>query len=167
MFTKLRAIEKLKELKLPAVFVDLFEGRSQLPEFDILCGVPEELYLCSEEQQKDLIPTGYEPLWDDGNFDAIYCYVYADRSLKKLYVEGGEKCYPSFNHYVADLMVSLWEHEWHELLSVYASSLEFPHADTVIDFIKSNHSSLEFEQFETALFALIESLNQTDKSVNG
>lgn len=161
MFTKLRAIEKLKELKLPEVYLDLFEGRCNLPEFDISCGVPEELYLCSEAQQMAMIPTGYEPLWDDGNFDAIYCYVYADRSLRKVYLEGGEKHYPGFAHYVADLLVSLWELEWDELLSVYASRLEFSHAEVVIDFIKTNHSSLETGQFETALFALVDSLNQT------
>lgn len=162
MFTKLRAIEKLKELKLPKAYLDLFEGCSNLPEFDILYGVPEELYLCDEAQQMGLIPTGYEPLWDDGNFDAIYCYVDADRSLRRVYVEGGEKHFPSFNHYVADLMVLLWEHEWDDLLSIYASSLEFSHAEVVIGFIKANHASMDFEQFETALFSLIDNLNQAD-----
>lgn len=157
-YSKDSTIEYLRENGFPPVFIDLFEGKEIPNNFDISFGIPEELYLCSESQQKGLIPEGYQPLWDDGNFDAIFCRPAESEKIVKVYVEGGEKAYSSYVHFVAHMFVFFWELEWDDRFSDYAKALKFPYLDAVLVFLEEHHGVLRSEEFEKMLDTYISSL---------
>ncbi|WP_444995702.1 hypothetical protein [Aliikangiella sp. IMCC44359] len=149
--SKENTIEYLKNNGFPAVFIDLFEGRETPDSFDIIFGVPEELYMCSESEQKGIIPERYQPLWDNGNFDAIYCSVQDSNEIVKVYIEGGEEHYKSYLHFAAHTINRVWEHEWDELIEDFTQALEIPDWLSVLSFIENNHEKIPYQEFEVAL----------------
>lgn len=158
--TKESTILYLKENSFPKVYIDLFEG-NPIPEcFDILFRVPGELYLCSEEEQRGIIPDQYQPLWDDGNFDSIYCAIPDSNEIAKVYVEGGEIRYKSYNHFAATTLVRVWELEWDNLMDSFAQALEIEGMQEVISFIKTNHEAMDYKEFESALDDYVTCLNE-------
>jgi len=156
--TKVSTTEYLKENGFPLVFINLFEGKVIPKNFDISFGIPEELYLCSESQQDGLLPSGYQPLWDDGNFDAIFCRPLESEMIVKVYVEGGEKVYSSYVHFVAHMFVFFWELEWDELFGEYAKALEFSYLDITLAFLEEYHGELPSEEIENKLNDCISNL---------
>jgi hypothetical protein len=149
--TKENSLRYIKDNGYPKVFVHLFEGRPTPDSFDILFSVPEELYMCSEEEQRGIIPKEYQPLWDDSNFDSIFCAVQDSNEIVKVYVEGGERRYRSYLHFAAHTINRVWELEWDELIDTFSKALEIPSWLRVLVFIEKNHECMLYDEFESAL----------------
>ena len=156
--SKKSTLEYLKENHFPLVFINMYEGKEIPKNFDISFGIPEELFLCSESQQKSLLPEGYQPLWDDGNFDAIFCRPPESEMIVKVYVEGGEKTYSSYIHFVAHMFVLFWELEWDDLFVEYAKVLDFHYLDSMLVFLEKYHGDLSPEELENRMDVLISDL---------
>ena len=148
MFTKERTIKFLKQYAYPRVFVDLFEDNTLPKNFFIWVGVPEELYVCSEDEQHSMIPHGYEPLWDDGNFDSIYCYRYSDESIVEVSLEGDERAYKEPLLFYAHLIFKAWECDYHDVIEQWAKALVFPYlCESLEYFNKTTDDALNEEDY--------------------
>ncbi|MEW8512337.1 MAG: hypothetical protein AB2608_15990 [Candidatus Thiodiazotropha sp.] len=158
--TRESTLSYLKENNFPKVFIDLFEENSTPECFDILFSRPEELYLCSEEEQVGIIPKEYQPLWDDGNFGAIFCAIPDSNEIAKVYVEGGETKYESYNHFAAIALVRVWELEWDNLMNSFAQALEVDGRQKILSFIETNHEVMDYKDFELALKDYVAILNE-------
>ncbi|WP_444928841.1 hypothetical protein ACJJIF_13345 [Microbulbifer sp. SSSA002] len=160
MFTKDRTVNYLKAREYPDVFLSIFLEKTVPENLDIWLGVPKELYLCNDTEQAGIIPKDYEPLWDDGNFGAIYCATHFDRSIRKVYVEGGENIYGSYLEFAASIIESAWEAEFDELLPEWASALNFPWLKEAVEFLNSKDDSASYDEHEKNYYALIKNLER-------
>lgn len=161
MFTKERAIQYLKGSGYPDFFIEAFLGARFPENLDIWIGVPKELYLCSESEQAELIPEGYEPLWDDGNFDAIYCATNFDKTIRKVYVEGGERVFRSYMEFAASIIECAWEAEFDEFIPEWASFLSFPYFNEAVDFLDRKDDFISYGEHERQYYKLIERLERS------
>lgn len=148
MFTKKRTIEFLKKNQYPKVFVDVFEDKELPKNLFIWIGVPEELYRCSEQEQRTIIPEGYEPLWDDGNFDSIYCYRETDGSIVEVSLEGDETVFKKPFLFYAYLIYKAWEFDYLDVIEQWANALEFSYLHESLEYLnKMNNDDLNEEMY--------------------
>ncbi|WP_223789858.1 hypothetical protein [Marinicella meishanensis] len=148
LYTKKRTIDYLIENNFPKVFIRQFTDEEEKihKHLHLWVGVPEELYLCDELEQSELIPQGYEPLWDDGNFDSIYCVNKNDGTIRQIFVEGGGRTYRNYLELAADLVLTAWENEY-EFIIELAKDIEFPFLSQTIEFLEGSYEKLGFEEF--------------------
>ena len=159
MFTKKRTKEYLIKNGFPEIFIRQFTDKEEglHKYFYLWIGVPEELYLCNELEQAELIPKGYEPLWDDGNFDSIYCANENDGTLREVFVEGGERIFRNYLELASDLVKTAWENEY-ELIVELAEDIEFPFLNQTINFLEEFYENLDYEEFKNEFSELIKKL---------
>ncbi len=148
------------ELRLPAIVLDIFDGRPGPEPLDLWLGAPDTYYMLPPGQESAYAPDRLVPLLDDGNSYAFLAYDRLRHGFVWFDIESrvdpeALKC-RSWPEIVATLLVSQWESEYEDdRLREIAALLEFKAIDLVLDACAhdTRHQAQEHERFMESLLA--------------
>lgn len=87
MITRRDAVKIAEELNLPEVIKRLARGETLEARLNTHWGNAEEFFISSKKSAEPIWQDKIIPLWDDGNFDQLFCVHLPTKKFVEFYIE--------------------------------------------------------------------------------
>ncbi len=160
-FTRDQSYQALASLNPAPIFLESYLAKRLPEDLDLYFRPPEEFFLAPAQQE--LYTEGrLIPLLDDGQFSLVTYFDPATRELVQISVESPEEIrdtFPSWSHYLADLMIRLGESiDDDEQLHRIAGLIQFPHLEATLAFL-DEVVALPYAEYEKRKQEFIKSIS--------
>lgn len=163
MLTRKDAIKVAAELNLPEVIRRLARGETLESRLNTHWGNAEEFFISASKSPEPIWDNKILPLWDDGNFDELFCVHLPTKKFIEFYIEEDvnplnlplwnyqQILLPTF-HGIYECYIDDGEEKCHQELIYQAELFEFKYVKEIMEIGSRNWNDYEKQEKELSAF---------------